>query len=175
MNHKPKKEVQNLILMLSGAVFIAFIAVVGFVYFAGPSSSCTLRNTLVSPPTEDGGPFVVNKVEFQGKRWGRVTLSQEKYGEFYRIVSKLKSIPEPSSELARQFELTTPSTLTITIQARENKRLVQDSVYFQRVEFLDQEDVFRVQLQDGKGSWAYFRFPGVYKTVVGLFAPNLSS
>ncbi len=190
--NKPRKEVQNLILMLSSAVFLAFLIVVGLVYYFGSSGTYLLRDVLISPDalkrisfsdydqeTGERSPFVFNKIEFiraesRGREWGRYAVSKESYEEFYNLVSHERSIPQVSDQMIEQFETIVPSTLTIFVQARDNKGTRENGFIFQRVEFLDREDVFRVQMRDSQGSWIYFSYPGIYNKVVELFAPTLN-
>lgn len=189
---KPRKEVQNLILMLSSAVFVAFVAVVGLVYYFGSSGTYLLRDILISPDaiqrisftdynpeTGERAPFIFNKIEFiraesRGREWGRYAVSKQSYEEFYNIVSYERSIPRISDATVEQFEIIVPSTLTIFVQARDNKGTQENGFIFQRVEFLDNEDVFRVQMRDDQGTWVYFSYPGIYNKIVELFAPTLS-
>jgi len=190
--NKPRKEVQNLILMLSSAVMIAFIVVVGLVYYFGSSGTYLLRDVLISPDalkrisftdynpdSGDQSRFVFNKIEFvraesRGKGWGRYAVSKQSYEAFYKLISNERSIPQISNEMILQFDRIVPSTLTIFIQARDNEGRAQDGTIFQQVEFLDKEDVFRVKMRDSKDTWVYFRYPGIYNKVVELFAPSLS-
>jgi hypothetical protein len=189
---KPRKEVQNLILMLSSAVFVAFVAVVGLVYYFGSSGTYLLRDILISPDaiqrisftdynpeTGERAPFIFNKIEFiraesRGREWGRYAVSKQSYEEFYNIVSYERSIPRISDAMVEQFEIIVPSTLTIFVQARDNKGTQETGFIFQKVEFLDNEDVFRVQMRDSQGTWVYFSYPGIYNKIVELFAPMLS-
>src|SRR5690606_41160640 len=114
---KPRKEVQNLILMLSSAVFVAFVAVVGLVYYFGSSGTYLLRDILISPDaiqrisftdynpeTGERAPFIFNKIEFiraesRGREWGRYAVSKQSYEEFYNIVSYERSIPRISDAM----------------------------------------------------------------------------
>lgn len=189
---KERREVQNLILMFSSAVFVAFLVVVGVVYYFGSSGTYLLRNILVSPETLEKvsfkdydpqtgkqGRFVFNKIEFvragmQGREWGRFAVSKQSYAEFYRRVSSQRSIPMLTDEIVAQFEQIAPSTLTIFARMGENGETI-----FQQVQFLDQGDLFRVQLRhpierrSPRDEWIYFRYPGIYQEVVKLFAPTL--
>jgi hypothetical protein len=189
--NNPRKEVQNLILMLSSAVFIAFIAVVALVYYFGSSGTHLLRDILISPDalkqisftdydsdSGDRSSFIFNKIEFtraesSGKEWGRYGVSKQSYEEFYNLVSHERSIPKISDMMIEQFNQIVPSTLTIFVQARDNKGTRENGFIFQRIEFLDNEDVFRVQMRDSQESWVYFSYPGIYNKVIELFAPTL--
>ncbi|MCC5832149.1 MAG: hypothetical protein JJU12_03805 [Chlamydiales bacterium] len=188
--NKPRKEVQNLILMLSSAVFVAFIAVVALVYYFGSSGTYLLRDLLISPEalkrisftdydpeTGERSPFVFNNIEFvraerSGRDWGRYAVSKESYEEFYKLVSQKRSIPQISDEMISQFEIVAPSTLTIFVQARDNKGTREKGFVFQQVEFLDDADLFRVLMRDSPGTWVYFTYPRAYNQVIELFAPS---
>ncbi len=178
---KPK-EVQNLIFMLSSGVFVAFLIVAALVYFYGSSGTHRVRSILISPDAlekisfgnkEGSSRFVFNKIEFvradsHGKGWGRYAVSQQSYASFYKLVAGERSLPHISDEMIRQFDTIAPSTLTIFVQPRDND---QHQAFFQEVEFLDQEDVFRVKIQGEGDTWVYFRSPGIYNRAIELFAP----
>ncbi|MCH9625864.1 MAG: hypothetical protein S4CHLAM123_10480 [Chlamydiales bacterium] len=192
---KERNEVRNLILMLSSAIFIAFVVVVGFIYYLGSSGTYILSNILVSPETLERvsfsdydsqtgkqARFVFNKIEFvradmQGKDWGRFAVSPQSYAAFYKQVSSLRSLPKVTDEMVNQFDLIIPSTLTILAQARDNEGPSQGTMIFQQVEFIDGGDLFRLRLHSrgdldrGKEEWIYFRSRGIYKKVIELFAP----
>ncbi len=183
---KPKKEVQSLIFMLSSAVFVAFVVVVCLVYYFGSSGTYLLRDILISPDalkrisfTEEDSSFVFNKIEFvradsHGREWGRFAVSKQSYEAFYKLVAHERSLPRISDEMIQQFAIIVPSVLTIMVQARDNEGARGSGSFFQQVEFLDNEDLFRVQMRDSGETWIYFSYPGIYNKVVELFAPTLS-
>ena len=191
-----RREVRNLIAMLGSSVVVAFIVVIGLVYYFGSSGTYLLRNVLVSPEalerisfeTNTGRQqrFVFNKIEFtladaSGKGWGRYAVSKRAYADFYDDVEDLRSLPQLTDEIIAQFRTIAPSTLVIFVQAKDNMGSGKDGVMFQRIEFIDQGDIFRLQLrheqyEEGaqKEEWVYFRAPGIYQRVVNLFAPTSS-
>jgi hypothetical protein len=191
MTKKTRREVRNLILMLSSAVFVAFIAVVGAVYYLGASGTYRLRDVLASPRTLENisfadskstasgrESFVFNKIEFvsadmHGRNWGRFAVSLESYAAFYDRVSHERSVPIVTEDMIAQFSRIVPSTLTIFVTEKGYENI------FQQVQFIDGGDFFRVQLrsfaQPGEWSemWIYFLHPGIYKEITELFAPTL--
>lgn len=191
---KRPREVRNVILMLGSSIFVAFLAVVILVYYLGSSGTYLLRNILISPETlqrtsfvhydpktSKEARFIFNKIEFvraqsQGRQWGRYAVSRASYAEFYKKVANERSLPLLTDERVQQFDLIVPSTLTIFVRGRDNFNTSGDGILFQQVQFLDQDDLFRVELPPGrygKDQWVYFRHPGIYKIVVQLFAPTL--
>ncbi|MCH9628042.1 MAG: hypothetical protein S4CHLAM2_16920 [Chlamydiales bacterium] len=178
---KPK-EVQNLILMLSSGVFVAFLVIAALLYFYGSSGTYLVRSILISPDalehisfgSEEGSSrFVFNKIEFVraeslGKGWGRYAVSKQSYAAFYKLIAGERSLPHLSDEMIRGFETVAPSTLTIFVQPRDTGK---NDALFQEVEFLDREDVFRIKMRDEEETWVYFRYPEIYNRAIELFAP----
>lgn len=196
MKHE-RHEIRNLLLMLSTSFFVAFIFVVGLVYYFGSSGTYLMRDILVSPEalktvlSSEGVKdemYVFNKIEFiqadkQGKEWGRFSVSWESYAAFYRDVASQRSLPVVTDEIIAQFEQTTLSTLTIFVRSRDNaaSESMNSPMIFQQVQFLDESDLFRVQLRsfDHRNApveeWAYFRKAGIYQKADKLFTPKLAS
>ena len=174
---KAKKEVRNLIFMLGGAVALAFLVGALFLHFFGSSGTYRSYDVLISPQTlkevsSSDRDFVFNKIEFvvadsSGKGWGRYAVSEASYAEFYSLVSNLSSLPKLTDEQVEQFERVAPSTLTIFTQPKRREEST-----FQRVEFLDEGSLFRVQLRERIEEWAYFRKDGIYQDALELFAPE---
>ncbi len=197
MKRSSRHEVRNLILMFGSGILAAFLVIILFVYYFGSSGTYLLQNILISPAALEGvsfsdrdhpskkARFVFNKIEFvraqsSGREWGRYAVSPESYAVFYKKVDKERSIPLITDEIIQQFEWIVPSTLTIFVSAPDNLGSASKSTIFQRIEFLDQDDVFRVQhasdRRDGasKQEWVYFRYPGIYNIILELFAPPLN-
>ena len=162
---------------------MAFLVVTALVYYFGSSGTYLLRTILISPEvlekvsfTRSDSKFVFNKIEFvrahsQGKGWGRFGVSVQSYAEFYKKVANERSLPVLTDEMLQQFKWITPSTLTISVRARDAEAI------FQQVQFLDQGDIFRVQLHRDRQQeeWVYFSYPGIYKIVTELFSPELKN
>ncbi len=174
-----RKQIGKLITMLGSAIFVAFLAVTAFLYFAGASGTSRLSQILVSPDaiekstfTTQNEGYIFNKIEFElvdsgGKGWGRYAVSPESYEAFYERVSSLRSLAQIEDLLVKQFDQTPLTTLTIFVQGES-----REARLFQRVEFLSSGDLFRVELKLPRIGWAYFRSPGIYEEVVELFAPT---
>lgn len=188
---KDRREVRNLILMLSSAVFVAFLTVLGLVFYFGSSGTYLLRNILIEPRTlekisfSDRHPatgqqrgFIFNKIEFErvdkeGRGWGRFAVSLEGYATFYREISNERSLPVVTDEVVDQFRRIAPSSLIIF--AQDSVKSEERKVIFQQIQLIDGGDIFRVQLHDPASSqeeWVYFRYPGIYKKAVDLFVPD---
>lgn len=162
---KERREVRNLILMLSSALFIVFVVVVGLVYYFGSSGTYLLRNVLISPEA-------LERVFFDGKGASKKAVSPQSYAAFYELVASERSLPHVTDGIVAQFDQIVPSTLTI-FRARDNSE--KGDMVFQQIQFIDNGDLYRVQLrslnQDKpiQEEWIYFRTPGIYKKVFKLF------
>ncbi|MFZ0564969.1 MAG: hypothetical protein WAM28_02090 [Chlamydiales bacterium] len=187
-----KREVRNLILMLGSGVCAAFLITVIIVYYFGSSGTYLLRNILVDPNVvmEEASfkskrtPFIFNKIDFvheqseKGKK-EQFSVSAKNYTHFYSKVAKAKSLPALTEETVKQFEWIPSSTLILFVRSRDHLELNEEETVFQQIQFLDQGDIFRVQLPKNcnndshEEEWVYFSYPGIYKEVMELFAPTL--
>jgi hypothetical protein len=185
-----QREVRNLILLLSSATCIAFIAVVALVYYFGSSGTYLLRTILVAPEAlekisfTDYDPtskrqieYVFDKIEFvrTGKEGQKhFSVTPQAYAHFYKLLYSERSIPTVTEHMVRAFNLTTPSALLILAKPRDPKLFSAGSILFQQVQFIEGAELFRVQLRTLQGApleeWAYFRYPGISEDVVALFA-----
>lgn len=189
---KERKEVRNLILMLSSAICLAFVVVLVMVYYFGASGTRALNEVLVSPQTlkvmdlegeEARGSSAYQILEFergetQGRGWGKYAVSLRAYKEFYNFIATERSLSQVTDEMVQQFDRTSPSTLTILIQSKKEKATQKGFSVYQQVQFLNGGDLFRIETYDpGEGEtsqpeWVYFRRPGIYQKVLELFVPS---
>jgi hypothetical protein len=169
---KERMEVRNLILMFSSAVFIAFIAVVGLIYFFG-SGTYLSRSILVAPQALEKVTSS-NQIEFihynvHGKGWSRFAVSLPAYAAFYDLLWSERSVAVVTDGMVSQFREMTPSTLTIFVNEREPSQSI-----FQQVQFIEGSDIFRIQLRKSQEQWVYFRYPGIYRHAMKLFTHDES-
>ena len=184
---KERMDVRKLLLLLASASFIAFLAVVGLVYYFGTSGTYLLRDILVSPETLEQnslthpeGNFAFNKIVFvrsekHGQRWEHFAVSPQVYKNFYKLMYSERSVPVITDTMVNQFNSIAPSTLMIFVQ----EEIVGEEKIFQQVQFIDNGELFRVQFRPfqhtemPRETWIYFRYPGIYEQVIALFAPTL--
>jgi hypothetical protein len=157
MMKRVRREVRNLIFLLSSASFIAFLAVVGLIYYFGTSKTYLLSDILVSPKALEKA---VSKLEFTDKGGIHLFVSLPAYAEFYDDISSERSVPVLTQEMTSPFNVATPSTLTI----RAGK-------LFQQVQFVKGLELFRVLQPGSLGEWIYFRYPEIYEEAIRHFAP----
>lgn len=194
--NKERQEARNLILLLSSATFIAFLVVVGLVYYFSASGTYLLRDILVSPQTLEKntfsdynpqthrpGKFIYSKMEFvqsdkHGKGWERYLITLKQYARFHELVNNERSVPVVTKGMLDQFQTITPSILTIFVQGGGGEELSSNGKIFQQVQFLEGNDIFRVQFHplqktgSTQEEWLYFRYPGIYEQAVEIFVPK---
>lgn len=164
------------------ALFIAITMIGGLLYYYGTSNPLLVRNTLISPDIleKSASHLGRHKVEFtqvemEGRKWRHFAIPYESYAAFYHMVAGLKNIAEITDDLVQQFETTTPSTLTIVVWTQESSDPLLIEKLFQRVEFIDRGDLFRVLMKQEQGEaeeWVYFKYSGICDKVVTLFTPQ---
>ena len=173
-----KSDATRFVVTFVGAALFALLVVVALVTTYGASGTYLFKQVVLDPSLLEeapskGTPFVSNKIEFVladklGKQWGRYAVSVASYRAFYHKVKNVRSIPKLNDRLVGQFALVASSTLTLFVQ-KEGKDL------FSQIEFLDEGDAFRVRRPadlETDLEWIYFYYPGIYKTVTELFAPQ---
>jgi hypothetical protein len=192
---KDRREVRNLIFVLSSASFIAFLAVAALVYYLGSSGTYLLRNVLISPKTlkehsfmgydpytRSNVAFVLDKIEFvpATKRGGPFAVDMQAYTSFYKLVSAERSVPVLTDKMVAQFQASPASTLTIFARPSDNGGSLRGEKIFQQVQFSDRSELFRVQFRPSESSaaqtqeWIYFRYPEIHE-LTKIFVPlNLS-
>lgn len=189
---KNRIEARSLILILSSAVFIAFVAVVGWIYYFGSSGTYLLHDVLISPetlerssfasyeaPTKGVVPYTFDKIEFvTGKKRGLtpIIVTPQAYSTFYKWVAGERSLPVITEEMKGSFNLS-PDSLTIFVRLYGNSAAER---VFQQIQFIEASDLFRIQplsfrqsvssTDNHLGEWIYFRYPGIYEHVLELFA-----
>jgi len=172
---KERREARNLILILSSASCIAFLVVVGLVYYFGSSGTFLLRNEMISPEALERISF--SEIEFtragkEKKNWGHFKVSMSAYRAFYKLVFSERSIPVLTDAMIAQFNSIRPSTLTILVRSRDNEEADCKEKILQEIQFVDSEGLFRIRFFSPQAleEWIYFRYPGIYEHVLELFA-----
>ena len=190
---KDRREVRNLIFLLSSASFLAFFVVVGLIYYFGTTDTYLVRHILISPDTLAKASFtdylpataskslVFKKIEFmhgnnRDKGSGCFEVDLHAYNDFYKLISSERSIPILTDEMVTQFNLSPPSSLTIFLQPRDNEPFFREEKIFQQIQFEAGGELFRVQFLPAQTSeisfeeWIYFRYPGIYYEFQQLFS-----
>jgi hypothetical protein len=191
---KERREVRNLLFLVTCASGFALLTVAALIYFWAPSKGYLARSILIAPETlvtqsfieyrslrESKTAFVFNKIEFTHKEnkangWGRFVVPLQAYKDFYLLIFSEKSISELTEEIVAQFTLSVPSSLTIVLKPEDQETFYHGGKICQQIQFAGRGGLFRVQMHPSQSSdvpteeWVYFRYPGIYEQAVKLFA-----
>lgn len=176
-DEKIKKSACANIILVVGSAFVLALLIVGFVYYCGSSRSYLLSHVLISPDSLERVAWnaeTSNRLEFVksetiDRECDRHEVSLEKYRKFYDLVRDRKSDPQLGDVTFRQFEVASPTILTIFAQSKESENRI-----FQRIQFLE-GDFFRIELpqalikNEKSQEWTYFYYLGIYDKAIVLF------
>lgn len=190
MRPSKRKEIRNLVLVISGGVACAMAIALFMLYFYSPSGRYYAKNVLLAPeivnqisyPEKNPKTGVVVRYSFDSfafasydpdkKEWRRSNVKPDVYREFYDAVSEDLSIEPITDELRQLFRQSHPTTFTVKMQQGSGN----EKVTFQEVDFAPGQDYYRVQLRsqasgDVSEGWAYFFHPGIERYARALFTP----
>jgi hypothetical protein len=159
-------EVRNIILILSSLCFIAFLLVVGAIYYFTAANTYPLKQVLFKP-TELNEQTLIEFTVGE-KRFG-VGLST--YKAFYNRIASERSVPLVTSEMEASFQKQPPSSLVIQKEHTGDKTKTSDESPRQELQFSESGDLFRIKSdRQQKNGWLYFRYPGIYQQANEFFA-----
>lgn len=95
----------------------------------------------------------------------KIDLPLSEYEKFYDNISGDENISDVTEDIETLFQSSSKSDLSIYIHpegAPSDRRL------FERVEFTDGGDYYRIQLRDEK-RWIYFKHPYIYEDIKRYF------
>jgi len=180
-----KRDLRNIIFVLSAAVLCAVALSAYMIYYYGPTGRYLVSNALIAPDVAHamdyrdyaaakGKPvrYVLNGFHFSyydaaQHRQQRIEVDPAAYSAFYAMISGDKSLEEVSSAIMSRFEDAFVASLTITVRPDDNAA----AKVFQTVQLASKGDYFRIQLhqQGGLGDWVYFYHPGIYDNALKIF------
>lgn len=189
MAAEQKKEVRNLVVVVLSGIGLAFFVTLMTLNCYGPSGTYIAKNILLEPQlleklnyndtnSKTGGMsrFVFNEIEFSyydssQKQWRRIKIPHNLYQQFYTAVANDRSILNFPKEMENKFTQSPSPTLTLSVRTESPAEWQQEVKVFQEVNFLPQDNYFRIQLheQNKTGNWAYFYRQNIYSEVMHLF------
>lgn len=184
-----RRQIRNLLLVISSGIFAAFLIAAFFITKYGPSGRYEIATALLSPELlhelnyndsnlKTGGfdRFVFDRIEFsyissKDKKWHKTTISEAEYAQFYDKI-KYDSSVNPQEEIAGDFMREPIGKLTFIVRTESPAAWQAEEKTFQEVQFAKNENYFRVDLheQNPGEHWAYFYHPGIVKEAFNLFA-----
>ncbi|MFI5344240.1 MAG: hypothetical protein ACHQUC_08475 [Chlamydiales bacterium] len=182
-----KKQIKQLLFVLSAAVFGGFLLAFIMIMFYGPSGNYIAGQTILSPDiiekiyfkdthpkTGQNVPFTFDHNEFvyfdylRGI-WQQKQISLQSYAAFYQYISNDSSLEGVKEEILALFQQSSPTALITTVRTDVSPI----AKAFQVIQ-LTKEDYYRVKLQGqgDEGKWAYFYHSGLYQTTMTLFTAD---
>ncbi|MCE5317698.1 MAG: hypothetical protein LLG04_10150 [Parachlamydia sp.] len=191
MRPSKRKEIRNLVLVISGGVACAMAIALFMLYFYSPTGRYYAKNVLLSPqivsqisyPEKNPKTGITVRYLFDSfvfafydpakKEWSRANVKPDVYREFYDAIAEDLSIEPVSEELRQLFRQSPPTTLTVKMRHGNGS---EEKVSFQQVDFAEGQDYYRVQLREQASGnvsegWAYFFHPGIERYARALFYP----
>ena len=186
-----KKDIRNLVLVMGVSVLAAFAVTGLFLYHYGPSGRYTAENTLIepsllarlnyndlNPKTGQSDRYVFDKIVYafwdktKGE-WGELEIPIPIYKTFYGQLLSDISIETPSDEIKGLFSRSYPARLDVKVRTESGTGWQKNSKNLQRVEFAENSDYYRVELNEENAGvhWAYFYHPNVFQETFRLFIP----
>lgn len=183
MHTSQRKQIRNLLGVLTASVAAAGLISSWMLYHYNPSGIYYAQNVLIAPQLIGSltyqdldpkggkkGKVVFDQIEYaypEGDKEQKYPVPQNLYETFYDEISPEPSLnPVPDDALAA-FHKGKPSKLILKIQNNGK------SENFQEVHFAQEGDYYRVQLREGDGDgWVYYHHPGISDKVARLFKAN---
>lgn len=187
----PKRQVRNLLSVLSFSILSAFLIAGLLLYAYGPSGRYLVKQALLSPDLmtslnfndsnhKTGGMsrFVFDGIELslydsQTKKMQNKPISLDGYKKFYELVANEKSLKSPPEEVESSFRKMPIASLLINIRTDSHAAWQDETKIFQEINFLVEGDYFRIELreeQNSGGNWAYYYYPGIYQKALNLLS-----
>lgn len=186
-----KTRISSLIFLIFSAVGCAILFSVIVVNYYGPTGNYSTNQTLLEPDlipvlsfndsnnkTGAQSRFVFGEMTFsyfdvvdQSQKTVAVTIDQ--YREFYQTVQSEKSIVDVPSDIEGLFMQGNPSRLELSVRTESDAAWQKDVKIFQRIEFANEGNFFRVQLREERdpstSEWAYYYHPTIKQQVFNQF------
>lgn len=188
MKESQKKQIRNIVLLLTSAVACAALLAAHMIYHYSPSGRYNAGDALldplvaetmsypdVNPATGKKEQFTFGKILFaysdsKTRQFKEIAVSEEAYHKFYTSVRSDKSLESVGKEIETLFRVSSPSILTLYVQGESRGSSATTSQVFQVVQFAPQSDYYRIQLLGSqKGEWAYFQHSHLYQDTLDLF------
>lgn len=180
-----KKQIKQLLVVLSSAVIGGFLLAWIMIMYYGPSGNYIAGQTILSPDIierinfKDTHPKTGQNVQFMFDHtefvffdylrgsWQQKQISHQSYVKFYGYIANDKSLGDLKEEILDLFQKPSPTALITSVRTDTTPI----AKIFQVIQFT-KEDYYRVKLhgQDDEGKWAYFYHSGLYQTILSLFA-----
>lgn len=179
-----KKQIKQLLFVLSTAVLGGFLLAFVMIMFYGPSGNYIAGQTILSPDIiekihfKDAHPKTGQSVQFTFDHnefvhfdylrgtWQQKPISLQSYAAFYQYIAQDSSLDKVKEEILALFQKPAPIALITTVRTDVSPI----AKAFQVIQFT-KEDYYRVKLhgQGDEGKWAYFYHSGLYQTMMTLF------
>lgn len=189
MNKIAKRQIRNLLIVISSGVLGAFALVGWMLYYYGPSGRYDVSSTLLAPEYVEHLSFVDSNTKtgvksrftFEDvlfsyydpakKEWKKISVDADSYKRFYKLIASEKSLENVPPEIISLFNQQYISTLVLKIQTESKAAWQQMSKVFQEVQFANQGDYFRVELRglNLTDKWAYFYYPKIDQEAINIF------
>lgn len=188
----PKKQTQQLLLLLGSGVVTALVVALGLILYYGPSGAYVVKNILIDPdnldeirfkaPNPDTGKdslYVFDHIELtwfdsQKGRWNKAQVEQGVYRTFYQAIRQEESLPEVSEEQVAKFPTSNPASLAIVLKTENQMPWKKADKVFQEVQMLPEEGLYRVELHQNQPMrlWVYFHHSSLPKLLQILTPPR---
>lgn len=182
-----KNEIRNLLLVIGGGVFSAFVIAAYFVMNYGPTGQYEATTALLGPEllsqlnyndnnSKTGGVdrFVFDRIEFSyfdasRRKWIQIPINEDQYVEFYQMIASDKSILDPNGQMEVLFFKDSPSKLSLIVKTESPAAWQALAKIFQEVQFV--EDYYRVRLHEQAPGehWVYFHHLKIAEKTAQLF------
>jgi hypothetical protein len=190
MQDSRKGDVRNFLSLIVAAVGGALLIVFLLVYFYGPWGHYSTRNVLIAPDilpeisyqaSERGQAkkqtYLYDHLEFvyfdeEHLSWKTLYISEDDYKKFYKLVSGMQSQDEIENIL--DYFAQAKAMLRIYTRPASDSSGVN---IFQEIQFGSHGNHFRIEIhRDNEAdSWAYFKYKGILKIAIDLFAKGKPS
>jgi hypothetical protein len=184
-----RKEIRNLLIVLTGSVLCALLFGGLILKYYSPGGSYNAKNVLLSPEmtavlsyadtnpkTGVKGRFIFDSLNFSyyddvAKKWWHVPVNQLNYETFYKLVSSDSSPSGTHENIKKLFNQNHFSILNLKVRSDPRGSAEISTKTFQDIQFASQGDYYRVELREegGQDTWAYFYHPGIYQESLQLF------
>lgn len=185
MDKSKAKLIRNLLFVFGSGIGMGIIFALVMLFYYNPSGGYLAGNVLLAPESAtsmrfiDGGSsrgsthYVLGGIDFIPENKQAISVSMDKYAQFYAIVSNDGSLSDEKGRITSFFKKKLPGSIIVKIKPENG--LNGGARPFLTIEFSEDGDHYRVQLREQQmmQGWAYFYHPGIYKKAYNLFEQSL--
>lgn len=180
-----KKEIRNLFFVIGSAILVAIAITAGALFLYGPSGQYKGSDVLIAarelaelnynsmnPKIQQMDRYRFDEIVYRDKDGVSQKVSPQVYEKIYELVSKDKSLINPSQDVVGLFRKEVPAELLVKVRTESHDPVHNDVKDLIVMDISRDGNHFRVKLNEDEAGvhWAYFQHPGIYQKILKLLS-----